>query len=66
METTGPFPEILLGDRYWIGIVHDNIQYSWILFTKAKLQLPKKMKELFWKKWRHVVLQLSNYVVTIR
>ena len=44
VETTGPFPESLIGDRYWIGVVDDYSRYSWSLFTKTKLQLPKKME----------------------
>ena len=47
VDTTGPYPEIFIGNRYWIGIVDNDSRYSWCLFTKTKLKLPRKMEELF-------------------
>ena len=49
MDTTDPFMESLIGNRYWIGVVNDYIRNSWSFFTKTKSQLPKKMEELFEK-----------------
>ena len=34
VETTGPFPEILIGNSYWIGVVDDYSRYSWSFFTE--------------------------------
>ena len=45
VDTTGPFPEIIIGGRYWIGVVYYYIGYSWRFFTKTKSQLPNKMEE---------------------
>ena len=28
VDTTGPFPESLIGNRYWIGLVDEYINYS--------------------------------------
>ena len=42
VDTTGLFPESLIWNRYRIGVVDDYNSYSWSLFTKTKLQLPKK------------------------
>ena len=47
VDMTGPFPERLIGNWYWISIVEDCSCYSWIFFTKTKSQLPKKMEYLF-------------------
>ena len=47
VDTTGPLPEILIGNRYWIGVVDNCSRYSWSLFKKTKYQLPKKMEEFF-------------------
>ena len=27
VDMIGPFPEILIGNRYWIGVVDDYIRY---------------------------------------
>ena len=32
----GPFQEILIGNRYWIGVVDGCICYSWSFFMKTK------------------------------
>ena len=56
-DMTGPFPESLIDNRYWIGVVDDYRNYSWS-FTKTNGQLPQKTEELF-QKQRHMVLQLS-------
>ena len=47
VDTTGPFPEILIGNWYCIGVVNDYSRYSLSFFTKTKLQLKKKMEDLF-------------------
>ena len=44
VETIAPFPESLVGDWYWIGIVDNYNHYSWSFSTKSKPQLPKKME----------------------
>ena len=44
VDTNGPFPEILIGNWYWIGIVDNYSRYYWSLFTKTKSQLPKIWK----------------------
>ena len=49
VDTTGPFPETLIVNRYWIGVVEDYSRYSWSFFTKTKSQLPKKMEDFFEK-----------------
>ena len=49
MDTTGPFLEILIGNRYWIGVVDNYSRYSWIFFTETKPQLPKNTEEFFEK-----------------
>ena len=36
VDTTGPFPETLIRDRYWIGVVDDYSRYLWIFFTNTK------------------------------
>ena len=46
MDTTGPFSESLIGNRYWIGVVDDYSCYLWSFFTK-KSQLPKYMEDFF-------------------
>ena len=43
VDTTGPFPEILIGYRYWNFLVDDYNRYSWRLFTKTTSLLPMKM-----------------------
>ena len=45
VDTTGPFSEIFIWNRYWIGILDNYSHYSWSFSTKTKLQLPKKMEE---------------------
>ena len=47
VDTTGTFPESLIGNWYWIGVVHHCSRYSWSFFMNTKLQLTKKMEELF-------------------
>ena len=42
VDTTDPFPKILIKNRYWIVAVEDYIHYSWLLFTTTKSQLPRK------------------------
>ena len=32
----GPFPEMMIRNQYWIGVVDDCIRYSWIFFMKTK------------------------------
>ena len=65
VDTTGPFPDILIGNQYWIDVVDNCSHYFWIFFADTKLQFPKKI-EKFSKKCHHVLHQLSTYVVTIR
>ena len=47
VDTTGPFLESLIDNRYWIDVVDDYSHYSYSFFTKTKSQLPKNMKEFF-------------------
>ena len=47
MDTTGPFPDILFGNPYCIGVVDDYSRCSWDFFTNTKSQLPNKMEEIF-------------------
>ena len=35
VDTTGPFTESLIENRYWISVVDDYIRYSWSFFTKT-------------------------------
>ena len=51
--TTGPFPEILIGDRYQVGVVDDYSRYYWSFFMNTKSQLPNKKEELFEKVTSH-------------
>ena len=44
VDATGPFPESLIGNRYWVGIVDDHSRCYRSFFTKTELQLPKKME----------------------
>ena len=60
VDTTGPFPESLIENRYWISIVDDYSRYSWDFFTKTKSQPPEKVEEFF-EKIRH---QFSISVAT--
>ena len=46
MDTTDPFPEVFIGNRYWIGVVDNYSCYSWSFFTKTKSQL-KNMESFF-------------------
>ena len=62
VDMTSPIPEILIGKRYWIDVVYDYSHHPFSLFTRTKMQLPKKM-EAFFEKGRHRVLQLSTYFV---
>ena len=36
VDMTGPFPESLIDNRYWIGVVDNYSHYSWSFFTKTK------------------------------
>ena len=49
VETTGTFPESLISNRYWIGLVDYYNRHSFIFFTKTKSQLPKNVEEFFKK-----------------
>ena len=53
VDTTGPFPDSLIENRYWIGVVGNYSRYSWIFLTETKSQLTKKMGELFKKITSH-------------
>ena len=44
VDMTGPFPDILIRNRYWIGVVDYYSCYLWSFFTQTKLQMPKKME----------------------
>ena len=37
VDTTGPYPDILIGNRYCIGVVNNYSLYSCSLFMKTKL-----------------------------
>ena len=37
VDTTGPFPDILIGNWYWVGVLDNYIHYSWCLFSNTKL-----------------------------
>ena len=50
VDTTGLFPESLIGNHYWIFILYDYIRYYWRLFIKEKPYLPKKMVEFCFNK----------------
>ena len=45
LDTTGSFPESLIGNRYWIDVVEKYNCYYWSLFMKIKHQLPKEMAD---------------------
>ena len=47
VDTTDPFPDSLIGNRYCIDIVDNYSRYSWSFFMKTKSQLPNKMDEIF-------------------
>ena len=64
VDTTGPFPETLIGNCYWTGIADDYKCYFWSIYKNMKLQLLKKIGEFF-EKWHNVVLQLTTHVVII-
>ena len=49
MDTTGPLPESLIGNWYWIGVVDNYRRHPWSFFTKTKSQLPKNMEDFFEK-----------------
>ena len=49
VDTTGPFPESLIRNRYCISVVDNYSHYSWSFFTKIKSQLPNEMEEFFKK-----------------
>ena len=65
VNTTGLFPESLIGGRYWIGVIDDYSRCYWSLFMNAKLEVPNKMEYIF-EKMCHAVHQLSAYVVKMR
>ena len=47
VDTTGPFPEILIGNQYWIGVLDNYSCYSWSFFTKKKASNDKKEGRFF-------------------
>ena len=47
VENNGPFPESLIDNGCRIVVVDSYIRDFWILFTKKKLKLPKKMADCF-------------------
>ena len=49
VDTTGPFLETFIWNRYWIGILDNYSRYSWSFFTETKSQLPKNIEECFHK-----------------
>ena len=49
VDTTGPFPETLIGNCYWTGIADDYKCYFWSIYKNMKLQLLKKIGEFFEK-----------------
>ena len=57
VDTSGPYPESLSGNRYWIQIVDDFSRKGWSKFRKSKVDLPKVVEE-------HVrYLRTCNYPV---
>ena len=58
VDMTGPFSEIIIKNRYFIGVVDDYFRYFWVLFIKTKSRLPKKMA-WFLKNIYNTVLRLS-------
>ena len=44
VNTTGPFPDSLVGIWYWFGVEDNYNCYSWSFFTNTKSQLPKICK----------------------
>ena len=44
LDTDGQFPDSLIVNLYWIGVVYYYSRYSWGFFTKTKLQLSNIMK----------------------
>ena len=53
VNTNGTFPDILIVNCYWIGVIGDYNHYYWGIFTKVKSQMPKKMAEIFEKMMSH-------------
>ena len=49
VDTTGPFPESLIGIWYYIGVVDYYRRYSWNFFTKMESRLPKNIEDCFEK-----------------
>ena len=47
ISSTVPFPESLIGNWCWIGVVDNYRRCSWSFFTRTESQLPKNMKEFF-------------------
>ena len=41
VDTSGPYPESIAGNRYWIQIVDDFSRKGWAKFKKSKIDLPK-------------------------
>ena len=47
VDMTGPFPEGLIDNRYWISVVENYSRYLWSFFTKTRYQLSKNMEYVF-------------------
>ena len=57
VDTSGPYPESLSGNRYWIQIVDDFSRKGWSKFRKSKVDLPKVVDE-------HITyLRTCNHIV---
>ena len=59
VDTTGPFPDSLIGNWCWIGLLYDCRFYYWSFF-KTKSQLPKKMGYFFEKITRIIFKKLYD------
>ena len=53
LYTTGPIPETLVGNQYWIVEVDNYTRYSWSFFMKTKSKILNKTEELFENKISH-------------
>ena len=45
IDTSGPYPESVEGNRYWICMVDDMTRKSWSKFRKLKSEMPKIVEE---------------------
>ena len=45
IDTSGPYPESVEGNRYWICMVDDMTRKSWSKFRKSKSEMPKIVEE---------------------